>query len=442
MSTPLSRERTVLAIVGRPNVGKSTLFNRIVGERVAIVSDVPGTTRDRVAFAAVWNNKRFTVIDTGGLFADDTSDLSAAVQAQTTRAIATVSALILVVDVIDGVTYADQAAAKLVRDSGKPAVLAVNKVDNSARELAIGEFYSLGIETVIPISAHHGLGNEDILQEVFTRLDITQVDATDEHGIKTSIIGHPNTGKSSLFNALTQDDNSVVSPIPGTTRDTVNAEFNYHGERVVFLDTAGLRRRGRIDAGIEKYSTLRSLAAMARADVALLVVAADEVMTQQDLHIAGYAQDAWCSCVIVVNKIDLLPDEDDRLALHRAAANAFRFVPGASIVMTSALTGEGVHKVMPTVLRAYREFTRELEATDLSRCVFSAVGKLPPSGKGWRVPRIVAVKQQGTAPPTIVFKTRHHSAIHFSYKRYLENKIREEFGLHGSPLVMVFKGGG
>lgn len=431
----------VLAIIGRPNVGKSTLFNRLAGRRIAIVSDIPGTTRDRVSIDAEWGRHRYLVVDTAGvedrphdyLMWDD-------IKAQVEIAIYQADAIIFAVDVNDGVTDADQDAADMVRRAGKPTVLAANKVDTLSREDMIHEFYSLGLGEPMPISAYHDIGIGDLMQQVFEQLPPFEDEPIGQNSIRVSIAGRPNAGKSALFNAITGEKRAVVSPVAGTTRDTVDSLYDYEGTRITFLDTAGLRRRGSVESGIEKYSAIRTLGAIERCYVAVLVLDATEFVTAQDQHIGGYIDDASRAAVVVVNKWDLAEELGlDKVEAAEAVRNRFKFIPEVPIVFTSALKGWGIETLLPTILDVYAEFSKQMPRVEVSRVIFDAMGDNPLPGIGTSRPRIYRCIQSRTSPPTFLFTTRNPELIHFSYRRYLENKLREQFGFMGSPMRLVFQ---
>ncbi|MBH63006.1 MAG: ribosome biogenesis GTPase Der [Alphaproteobacteria bacterium] len=431
----------VVAIIGRPNVGKSTLFNRLAGRRIAIVSDIPGTTRDRVSIDAEWGRHRYLVVDTAGV-EDRPHDelLWSDIRAQVEVALNQADAIIFMVDINDGVTDADEDSANLVRRSGKPVVLAVNKADNLSREDMIYEFYSLGLGDPHPISAYHDTGIGDLMQDVFQQMPLFEDEPVGQNSIRVAIAGRPNAGKSSLFNALTGEERAIVSPVAGTTRDTVDSLFEFEGTRFTFLDTAGLRRRGSVESGLEKYSAIRTIGAIERCYVAVLVLDSTEFVTAQDQHIGGYIDDASRAAVIVINKWDLAPE----LGLNKADAveavrNRFRFIPNVPVLFTSALTGWGVEKVLPIILDVYEEFSKQIPRSEISRAIFDAMGENPLPGIGSQRPRIYRSIQSRTSPPTFEFIARNPDLIHFSYRRYLENRLRERFGFIGSPLRMTFK---
>ena len=431
----------VVAIIGRPNVGKSTLFNRLAGRRIAIVSDIPGTTRDRVSMDAEWGQRRYLIVDTAGVEDRSHDELMwSDIKNQVRIALSQADAIIVVVDVNDGVVDADKDVADMVRRVGKPVVLAANKVDTLSREDMIYEFFELGIGEPYPISAYHDTGIVDLMESVFEQVTLSENEPIIHSTIKVAIAGRPNAGKSALFNALTGQDRAIVSPVAGTTRDTVDSLFDYEGERITFLDTAGLRRRGKTDPGIEKYSAIRTIGAIERCYVAVLVLDATEFVTSQDTHIGGYIDDASRAAVIVVNKWDLSKKLNlDKVEVQAEVRNRFKFIPEVPIVFTSALAGSGVEILLPTIMRVYKEFSKRIPRSEVSRAVFDAMGENPLPGFGRSRPRIIRCLQSRSSPPTFEFTTRNPELIHFSYRRYLENQLRDRFGFVGSPIKMMFQ---
>ena len=442
----------IITIVGRPNVGKSALFNRLLGQRTAIVSDVAGTTRDRVSSDAHWLDSRFILVDTGGIEAEDemnpesvsglgaTDELLGSVQMQTSTALEDADVLIFVVDAIDGVTAKDHEAADAVRRAGKPVVLAANKADNDARELTVSEFYELGAGDPIPISAYHDIGIGELMDAVLKLAGSVSEPETDEDTLRIAIVGRPNVGKSTLLNAITGESRAIVSPVAGTTRDAVDTSYTYGGRAITLIDTAGLRRRGKAGRGIEKFSVLRAIQAIERADVALLLLDATELITAQDTHVAGLIEDAVRGAVIVVNKWDLADhDEIDQQSANRDIRIRLKFLEGAPITFTSAVHGRGVEGMLDAALRVYAEWTRTVDGGDLQRVLLAALAEHPIPTHGRGDVHMTRVVQTRTAPPSFVFRVNQPDRIHFSYKRYLENKIRDEFGFAGAPLRLHFR---
>ena len=432
--------RPIVAIVGRPNVGKSTLFNRLVGERLAIIEDLPGTTRDRVYADISWRDHELTLIDTGGLEPRPESSLRQKVKDQAEAAIEEAEVIIFMVDVLEGVTIPDSEVAEALRRSQKPILLAVNKADNDQRRHQAFQFHELGIGEPIAISAYHGTGVSDLLDEVTARLPLPTPLEEEPGMLKIAIVGRPNVGKSMLLNAILGQERAIVSETPGTTRDAIDTVFKYDGESVLFIDTAGIRRRGRVEGGIERYSVMRSLRAISRADVAILVTEAAEVITAQDAHIAGYIHQALKGMVLAVNKWDLASElEIDAAACTTEILQRLKFFPGIPILFVSALFGSGVDQVLPAAKNISLDRQKRLPTALLNE----EIGRIlaahsPPSVRGRQL-KVSYVTQAEVNPPTFVFFVNDPKLLHFSYQRYLENKLREAFGFSGIPLKLVFK---
>lgn len=437
----------VVAIVGRPNVGKSTLFNRLAGRRIAITSEEPGTTRDRVSFDAEWAGYRFVLIDTGGIEQKtDAQGLNSAIQQQRARALEEADAAVLVVDVIGGITSGDRDAADVVRRSGRPVVLAANKADNDARAQGAVEFHELGLGEPVAISAYHGDGIAELMETLLALVpEAGEPDAPDGI-VRIAIAGRPNVGKSALLNAITGSERAIVSETPGTTRDPVDSRYSYAGREILFVDTAGLRRRGKAEPGIEKYSALRSIRAIERAHVVLVLLDASEFVTAQDTHVAGFVEDASRGAVIVVNKWDLAEGrelaggiilDEDRAA--REVRDRLKFLEGAPVRFTTATLGTGVEKVLDSALAVYDQWTRYVDGGELKRAVLDAMARHPPPSGRRRDIRLYSVNQPRSAPPTFVFRVSEPERLHFSYRRYLENRLRAEFGFEGAPLKLEFR---
>ena len=432
--------RPVVAIVGRPNVGKSTLFNRLAGERLAIVEDLPGTTRDRVYADISWEDRELTIIDTGGLEQKPESDIRQKVQAQAGVAIGEADVTIFMVDAAEGVTLPDREVAESLRLAGKPLVLAVNKADNEKRLREAFQFHELGIGEPLAMSAIHGTGVADVMDAVCDLLPHS-APAEEEPGmLKVAIVGRPNAGKSMLLNALLGQERAIVSETPGTTRDAVDTVFKYKGEHVLFIDTAGIRRRGRVEGGVERYSVMRALRAIARADVALLVTEAAEVLTAQDAHIAGYIHQAHKGMVVVVNKWDLAGELDKDIAdCTGDILRRLKFFPGVPVLFVSALEGSGIDMILPAAIKVFRDRQKRVPTAALNEEIQSMMAAhSPPSVQGRRL-KISYVTQAEVSPPTFVFFVNDPRLVHFSYQRYLENKLREAFDFGGTPLKLVFK---
>lgn len=430
--------RPIVAIVGRPNVGKSTLFNRLAGERKAIIEDLPGTTRDRIhADVSLWG-RELTLVDCGGLETNPDSTIGQGIKKQVEMAITEADAIIFLVDARDGVTLADQEVVDILRLSHKPAVLVANKVDNTRQQDQLFQFYELGIGEPIPISAYHGKGIEDMLERVVDCLPPPPPTTSELELMKIAIVGRPNVGKSMLLNTLLGQERSIVNETAGTTRDAIDTVIHYSDEEAVLIDTAGIRRRGRIEQGIEKYSSIRALHAIDRADVALLLIDAVEGIKAQDTHILGYIRDAYKGAILIVNKWDLVEDKDIDLWIE-VLRERIKFMPYIEILFISARTGFGVEGILPVARRIYDQRMRHLPSSLLHTFVKEAVEAHLPPKKGTRVSKILHAKQTGINPPTFVFKVNDAKLIHFSYQRYLENRLRQRFGFAGTPLRLIFK---
>lgn len=431
--------KPVIAIVGRPNVGKSTLFNRLVGARHAITEDIPGTTRDRLYGEAEWKGRTFLVIDTGGLEPDAEEGYPALIRDQVDAALEDAEVILFVVDATTGITPVDSEIAELLRRSGKPIVLIANKADNERRsELAV-EFYSLGIGDPMPVSAYHGLG----VREVLDHLIETVPEAEEETAtgvVKMAIVGRPNVGKSALMNAILGEERVMVSEVAGTTRDAVDTPLTYGEHEFVLIDTAGIRRPGKIERGVEKYSVMRAHEAIQRCDIAVLVLDATEGAAAQDLHIAGFVADQHKGMIIAANKWDLMEDTaDERKDFSRKALYKLRFTPWAPLAFVSALSGLNVSSVLDVALEVAEARSTRIATAELNSVIRAAVAEHPPSGKGRRTPRVKYVTQAEINPPTFVFFTNDASLIHFSYRRYLENQLRRRFGFEGTAIKLEFR---
>ena len=433
--------KPVVAIVGRPNVGKSTLFNRLVGRTVAIVSKQSGTTRDRVMLETEWADHPFILVDTGGLEVFPDTDLWRQVRGQVETAIDDADIIIMVVDVTEGVTGSDIDVADLLRVGGKPVVLAVNKVDTELKASGALEFYELGLGYPHPISGYHNLGLDDMMAEVVTHFPPEPEFPEPDADLRLAIVGRPNVGKSMLLNALTGENRSIVSDIPGTTRDTIDTLIRYNDMDVLLIDTAGIRRRGKIGTGIEKYSVIRSVRAIDRADVVVMLMDAMEPATMQDAHIAGYIMDAYKGIVLCINKWDLLEGKGvTRGEIEALLRDRFRFATYAPVCFTSALNGTGLEELLETSLDVYNEWTKGIPRYDLRRTMMSAIAEHPPTGIKGRTLKIYSVSQEEVAPPSFTFFVNRSDSIHFSYERFLENRLRRAYSFRGSPLRMRFKG--
>jgi GTP-binding protein len=492
----------IVAIVGRPNVGKSTLFNRIIGSRTAIVEDRARTTRDRLYGDAEWNGRRFVLIDTGGLEAGTDDPIELRVQEQARLAISEADVIVFVVDAAAGMTPADAEAAELLRRATAPVIVAVNKADNEKRELEGAEFYALGWDETYAISASHGRGTGDLLdaivwalppeseQELARKAKESEADAwaeevaagrlepfvvgepeadldgdgaeeeaaeeaeaarwdaaiaaeADTAPAAIAFVGRPNVGKSSLLNALLGEDRAIVSEVPGTTRDAIDTRLAWGRSEIVLIDTAGIRRRGKVASGAaaERYSTMRALTALSRADVAVLVIDAVEGLTSQDAHVAGYAIEEGKGLVLAVNKWDLVAEKTDRTFDQYVEwiRNEVPFLEFAPIVSISAKTGQRVGRVLELAIDIWAERRRRVPTGELNRMLSAATERTPPPLVRGRRPKLFYATQAGIAPPTFVFFASDAASVHFSYRRYLENRLRETFGFDGTPIRLVFR---
>jgi len=433
--------KPVVAIVGRQNVGKSTLLNRLAGKRLAIVVDLPGTTRDRIHADISWHDVEFTLVDTGGLEIEPGSTVGRGVLEQVQAAIDEADAIIFLADVKDGVNPVDHEIAAQLRQVNKPVVLTVNKADNDRRDAEALEFYQLGLGEPLAISAYHGLGISELLDRVVPLLPVSVPSEVGPELMKVAIVGRPNVGKSMLLNALLGRQRAIVDDIPGTTRDALDTLFDFKGESILLIDTAGIRRRGRVEQGVERYSVIRAMRAIERADVAMLVLDATELLTAQDTHIAGYIQQAVKGVVLVVNKWDLV--EGKRSAeFTQYIRKELKFMPYAPVLYTSAKTGRGVGKVIPQASQVYQERLKRLSTSMVNRVIQEAVAAhtLPRSGK--KQLKVLYTTQAEVNPPTFVFFVNDTRLVHFSYQRYMENKLRQAFGFAGTPLRLIFKNRG
>jgi GTP-binding protein len=427
--------KPVVAIVGRPNVGKSTLFNRIIGERLAIVEDKPGVTRDRIYGTAEWNGVSFSVIDTGGIEIQGEDVIMKSIKAQAELAIDEADGIIFVVDGKAGMTPSDQEVAEMLYRSNKPVVLAVNKIDNLKRQEDVYEFYSFGFGDVVGVSGAHGTGIGDLLDAVVRHIPPGEADEYDDDVIKISLIGRPNVGKSSLVNAILGEERVIVSDIAGTTRDAIDTPFERDGSRYVLIDTAGIRKKGKIYEQTEKYSVMRAMKAIERSDVVLIVINAEEGIIEQDKHIAGYAHEAGKACIFVVNKWDTLEKDDKTLhQFERRIREQFLFMTYAPIVFVSAKTKQRLNRILPLVEHVAEQHAMRVVTHVLNDVISDAVAmSAPPSDKGRRL-RINYATQVSVKPPTFILFVNDPELMHFSYERYIENKLRDAFRFEGTPI--------
>ncbi|EPY07696.1 GTP-binding protein Der [Paenibacillus sp. E194] len=427
--------KPIVAIVGRPNVGKSTIFNRIIGDRLAIVEDKPGVTRDRIYGTGEWIGKPFNIIDTGGIEVYGEDEMLRSIRVQAELAIEEADVIVFMCEAKSGVTQADEEVAQMLFRSGKPIVLAVNKVDNMSRMDDIYEFYSLGFGDPVPISGSHGTGIGDLLDEVVNNLPDLSDEEYDEDVIKVALIGRPNVGKSSLVNAILGEERVIVSDVAGTTRDAIDTPFEKDDQRFVLIDTAGMRKRGKVYETTEKYSVMRSMKAIERADVVLVVINGEEGIIEQDKHIAGYAHEAGKAVLFVVNKWDIVNKDDKTMQqFETKIRDHFLFMTYAPIVFLSAKTKQRLHKLLPVVQHVAQQHAKRIPTHLLNDVVTDAVAyNPPPTDKGRRL-RINYATQVAVKPPTIVVFVNDPELMHFSYERYLDNRIRAAFDFEGTPI--------
>ncbi|MGZ8481796.1 MAG: ribosome biogenesis GTPase Der [Candidatus Limnocylindria bacterium] len=450
----------VVAIVGRPNVGKSTLFNRLVGERVAIVEDLPGTTRDRVYGTSDWNGRSFTLVDTGGLEIEPGTHIEERVQDQARVAVEEADLILFVVDAHAGLAPLDHEVADRLRRADAPAILVVNKADNPQRETEAAEFYALGFDPFITVSAQHGRNTGDLADLIverlpppteaeaaasapdqeFTEEELAELAEADLGPPRVAIVGRPNTGKSTFVNRVLGAERMIVSETPGTTRDPIDTTIDLDGEPMVLVDTAGIRRRGAIERGVERYSVLRSMKAIDDADVAIVMTDATEGYTAQDAHVVGYVLEAFKGIVLVINKWDAVEkDESTADAWLKRLRREAPYLAWADIVFASALTGQRAERILREARRVAEERYRRIPTGELNRVIMDAVRAHPPSHVRNRLPKIFYATQVGVAPPTFVVFVNDPAIIHFSYKRYLENRIRAEYGFLGTPIRLILR---
>ncbi|MCK6578655.1 MAG: ribosome biogenesis GTPase Der [Anaerolineae bacterium] len=453
--------KPLVALVGRPNVGKSTLFNRLVGERLAVTNPIPGTTRDRLGGVFDWHGMLFDVVDTGGIevyqpkgtrdeapLAEGSFEFVPQIKAQALIAVQDADIIVLVVDGTTGITAADEEIAEILRRTQKPVLIAANKADHVDHFKTAVEFYGLGLGEVYPLSAIHGLGVGDLLDGVIAaaRESLPELvtmpgegEEEDQH-LKIAIVGRPNVGKSSLTNRLIGAERMIVSPVSGTTRDAIDSEITFHGEPITLIDTAGIRRRGKIEPGVEKYSVLRAMKAIDRCDVALLLIDAIEGITDQDAHIAGYVMEAGKSIVLIVNKWDAVEkDNSTHTAFQQALRERFDFLPDPPMIFISALTGQRIHQVLETAHQVYEgRFTR-VPTAEVNRLLRAAMQRHPPPARGTVQLKIYYGSQVRVAPPLFLFHVNDPAMVHFTYRRYLENQLRAEYPFTGTPIRMSFR---
>ena len=427
----------IVAIVGRTNVGKSTLLNRLAGRRIAVVADLPGTTRDRVFAVVSWQGRELTAVDTGGWQIKPQASLEQKVKQQVEAAIARADVIIFLVDAKDGASAADEEIADVLRATDKPVILAVNKVDSAKQANQVADFYRLGMGEPMAISAHHNLGIDDLMSAVLASLPPQPVGIIERGEGKLAIVGRPNVGKSTLLNALLREERAIVNESPGTTRDALDAMIRWGDKEMLLVDTAGIKRRGRVNAGVDYYSLLRALQAINRCDVALLLIDAGEFITAQDMHIAGYIIEVGRGMVLVVNKWDLVPREQ-RQEFKRSLERRFRFASYTPIIYVSAKLRQRVNGILPLAWEIWQEREKRLLQSEVDELVKQAIGSYPPPRTGSRRLRIARAYQDESQPATFILQVNDPGLVHFSYQRYLQNRLRRGFGFRGVPLKLIF----
>ena len=433
--------KAILAIVGRPNVGKSTLFNTLAGEKISIVEDHPGVTRDRIYADVTWLNHSFSMIDTGGIEMDSKDKMLKHMREQADIAIDTADVILFLVDVRQGLVDADFKVADMLRKSGKPVILVVNKVDNFEKYMPdVYEFYNLGIGDPHPISAASKLGIGDMLDAVMELFDLEKIEEEEDDRPKIAIVGKPNAGKSSLINNLLGENRVIVSDVAGTTRDAIDTEIVYNGTEYVFIDTAGLRRKSKIKENIERYSIIRTVAAIERSDVVILMIDATEGVSEQDAKIAGIAHDRGRGLIIAVNKWDAIEKDNHTVKEYtKKVRDILSFVPYAEIIFISALTGQRTKKIFDLLETVIENHAMRIQTGVLNEILMEAVAlQQPPSDKGKRL-KLFYMTQVSTKPPTFVLFVNKKELMHFSYQRYIENRIRDTFGFMGTPIRIFIR---
>lgn len=432
--------KPIVAIVGRPNVGKSTLFNRLVGWRKAIVEDIPGVTRDRIYDSSDWAGREFIIIDTGGIRFDDGDNFTREVKQQAELAIEEADVIMFVVDTQEGISPEDEQVANLLRKSKKPVILAANKVENFDRQLDYYEFYKLGLGDPIPVSAMHGKNTNELLDAVIAKFAPASEYEDDPDSIKIAIVGRPNVGKSSLVNALLGEERVIVSDVPGTTRDSIDTPFEYQGNKYTLIDTAGIRKKSRITEATERYSVIRALKSVDRADVVLTLLDASEGVIEQDQRIAGYVHEQGKANIIIVNKWDLI--EKDGQTMNRFDENIraeLKFLSYSPILYVSALTRQRIFKILELVEFVAEQHNRRIKTAELNQVITEAMLLNPLPGGGGKKIKIYYATQVQTAPPAFVFFANYPDKVHFSYLRYLDNVLRKNFGFEGTPIRLMVR---
>ncbi len=439
MTLETAERAPLVALVGRPNVGKSALFNRMTRRNRALVEDIPGTTRDRNYGVVEWSGRVFRLVDTGGLIESDIDPFSPLVRRGVQQAIEEADAILFVVDATTGPIAADFEIAEMLRRAGRPVVLVANKAETSAGRSGLSEFYALGLGEAASVSAIHGQGVGDLLDIVLEHIPAVAPEDAEEPRIRVAIVGRPNVGKSSLTNAILGEERVLVSEVAGTTRDPVDTPFEFEGHQMLLVDTAGIRRRGRVERGVERHSVQRAEQAIDRSDVVVVVLDYEEVLTAQDTHIAGYAAEAGKGMILVVNKWDLAEDRSGRTDLTKALDYRYKFAPWAPVLFTSATTGEGVQDLLELCVHVAEVRQRRVQTSELNRVVHRAMAEHGPPTIRHKKLKVMYVTQAEVAPPTFVFFVNDPELVHFSYGRFLENRLRETFDFTGTAIKLVYR---
>jgi GTP-binding protein len=429
--------RPIVAIVGRPNVGKSTLLNRLASTRIAVVADSPGTTRDRVFAFVSWQEQELTIVDTGGWQAKPTTPLDQKVKQQVEAAISMADTIIFLVDAKDGAIAADEEIADVLRATNRPITLTVNKVDSPKQANQAADFYGLGLGEPVAISAQHNQGIDDLMDVVLASLPQPTISNTEPGEARLAIAGRPNVGKSTLLNTLLRDERAIVHEAPGTTRDSLDALIRWDNKEILLVDTAGIKRRGRVGTGADYYSLLRALQAINRCDVALLLIDASEFITAQDMHIAGYIVEVGKGIILVVNKWDLVPQEQ-RQEFKRVLEKRIKFASYIPVIYISAKQKRGINKILHQAWEIWQERQKRIPQPEVDGSVKQAVDSHPPPRVGSKRLKIAQAYQDEAKPATFVIKVNNPKLVHFSYQRYMENRLRQEFGFRGVPLKLIF----
>jgi len=432
--------KPLIAIIGRPNVGKSTLFNRLSEGKKAITIDVPGATRDRNYADSSWEGRSFTVIDTGGFEPISTEKILVQMREQTMLAIEEADIILFLMDGKDGLTPSDEEIAKLLRQVPKPVFYVVNKIDGPKHDALAYEFYRLGIEKLYTVSAEHGRGVDDLMMDVVDKIPAAEAVEGDEHRIRIVVVGRPNVGKSSLINKILGYERTIVNPLPGTTRDAIDTPFEYQGKKYLLIDTAGIRRKSRISMTLEKYTVVEALKTLSRCDIALILIDAEDGVTDQDARIAGLAYEKGVASILVVNKWDLIEKDNATVGVYvKKIQDALKFLTFAPIIFVSAETGQRVTRIFDLIQEVHSQASRRIPTSDLNDKIGAVLAANPPPRHGNRPNKIFYFTQITVRPPTFVFFIREPRALHFSYERFLSNQIREIFGFDKVPLRLIFR---